>query len=719
MQSAEHGNPFVRALSNIKISTKIISCLSILTVIICIIAGLSITGLWNVEEQFNRYSVHVDNTQSATDIATNVLEVRGSVARFMATSSQDDAETVETQLSMIQEDIEALKSRQTDGTYQKRLDTLLHEVDLYRGAFSRIVDLQTERDAILESKLNRFAPIMERQATFIMESAYKNQIADAAYHAGQGLRHLLLARLGVESYLLQHLEEQYETTVEEFKKTEKSVNSMHGALTNSNRKRVAKGIIRALTQYSDGFKEIATIIRNQDSIIKTDLSKIERDMVANIENLITVYKEQQSLLDSAVIDQVNSASRADIIWSIIGLIIAFAASALVILQVSNPTRKLAEIMHKVAGGSLDTELGNTERKDEIGEMTRSLLVFKDNAIERIRLEADQQANLMRQQIQKEQEEAEKAAQERAAFEEEERRRQETEEKRRRDMNDLADAFEARVMGVVDQVAGNASHLEGHAEDMSGQAATTVQSVHDLSQSATQASENMQLIASAAEEQSATFQQVVEQTKQSSLAAEQAVSQAGQTGQNINGLTEAADKIGRVIALIQEIAEQTNLLALNATIEAARAGDAGKGFAVVASEVKNLANQTANATVEITEQVANMQQATKNTVESINSIQSHIDDIHNTSSQIEMAMSEQNHATREIAQNVQMASENSASITDNMGHVGQTASQTGDTAKKLLDSAQTVNDLANNLRVEVNTFLAGIRTEETIQAMAAE
>ena len=98
--------------------------------------------------------------------------------------------------------------------------------------------------------------------------------------------------------------------------------------------------------------------------------------------------------------------------------------------------------------------------------------------------------------------------------------------------------------------------------------------------------------------------------------------ANRTDGIVKTLAEGAQKIGDVVGLISTIAGQTNLLALNATIEAARAGDAGKGFAVVASEVKSLANQTAKATDDISQQIAQIQAATKEAVAAIEAISQH-------------------------------------------------------------------------------------------------
>ena len=196
--------------------------------------------------------------------------------------------------------------------------------------------------------------------------------------------------------------------------------------------------------------------------------------------------------------------------------------------------------------------------------------------------------------------------------------------------------------------------------------------------------------------------------QSTEIAGQAVAEANRTNVTVQGLSEAAQKIGDVVKLISDIASQTNLLALNATIEAARAGEAGRGFAVVANEVKSLASQTAKATDEISSQVGAMQNATAGAVQAIESIGRTIGTINEIASAISMAVEQQGSATQEIARNVQEAAQGTHQVSSNIAAVNREASKTGSAANQVLSSAEQLSDQAATLRTDVDRFLASIR-----------
>jgi methyl-accepting chemotaxis protein len=203
-------------------------------------------------------------------------------------------------------------------------------------------------------------------------------------------------------------------------------------------------------------------------------------------------------------------------------------------------------------------------------------------------------------------------------------------------------------------------------------------------------------------------EISRQVQDSARIASEAVEQAQKTNDRVGELAKAASRIGDVVELINTIAGQTNLLALNATIEAARAGDAGRGFAVVASEVKALAEQTARATGEISQQIKGIQDATDESVVAIKEIGGTIGRMSEIASTIASAVEEQGAATQEIARNVQQAAQGTQQVSSNITDVQRGASETGTASSHVFTAAQSLSGESNRLKLEVGKFLSSVR-----------
>ncbi len=282
------------------------------------------------------------------------------------------------------------------------------------------------------------------------------------------------------------------------------------------------------------------------------------------------------------------------------------------------------------------------------------------------------------------------------------------EQRTRRLDVLLRGFEATTAGLVGTVASASTELEATARAMSATTGETMQQATNVAAAVEEASVNVQTVASAAEELSASISEIARQVAQSSEITNQAVEDANRTDIIVKTLAEGAQKIGDVVGLISTIAGQTNLLALNATIEAARAGEAGKGFAVVASEVKSLANQTAKATDDIRQQVAQIQLATKEAVAAIEEITRTIGEVSRIAASISTAVEEQGAATQEIARNVHEAAAGTQQVSVNIVGVSQGAAETGAAASEVLAAAGELSGQAERLSGDVQKFVADVK-----------
>jgi methyl-accepting chemotaxis protein len=341
--------------------------------------------------------------------------------------------------------------------------------------------------------------------------------------------------------------------------------------------------------------------------------------------------------------------------------------------------RLKDRMQGIAGGALDMPVAETDRGDEIGRMAETLEVLRKTAITARMLESEQAAT-----------------------------KQRSEQDKREALITLANRFDASVGQLVGLMASGAGELEATAKSMTGTAESTNQRATAVSTAATQASSRVQTVAASAEELSSSITEISRQVAQSAEVTGRAVESARRTDTIVRALAEGAQQIEHVAELISSIAQQTNLLALNATIEAARAGDAGRGFAVVAAEVKTLAGQTAQATQEIGDRIAQIQNATKEAVGAIGGITTTIEEVGAIAATIGSAIEEQGAATAEIARNVTQTAEATRDVTTNIGGVSTAAHETGSAASHVLTAASNLSKQAEQLASEVDTFLAGVR-----------
>jgi methyl-accepting chemotaxis protein len=407
---------------------------------------------------------------------------------------------------------------------------------------------------------------------------------------------------------------------------------------------------------------------------------------ASLQKLIvladTVSKKGQTEIDQATglaKDQLRTLST--ILYSLggVSLLIALGVFGYARTRISQPLQTLSGAMRELSEGKTDLTLPACDRADEIGAMGKAVQVFRENAIRVRSVDAEQL----------------KETTERARL-------------RRIEMAKLADDFQGAVGEIVNTVSTASTELEASAATLTASAQRSQQLGSMVASASEDASTNVRSMASATEEMASSVQEISRQVQESARIAHEAVDQAKSTNDRVGELSQAAGRIGAVVELINTIAGQTNLLALNATIEAARAGDAGRGFAVVASEVKALAEQTAKATGEISQQIDGIQAATQGSVAAIKEIGSTINRMSEIASTIASAVEQQGAATQEISRNVQRAALGTQQVSTNITDVQRGASETGSASSQVLSAAQTLSRDSNRLKLELDKFLDTVR-----------
>jgi methyl-accepting chemotaxis protein len=375
-------------------------------------------------------------------------------------------------------------------------------------------------------------------------------------------------------------------------------------------------------------------------------------------------------------------THANIVGLAVGglVIVVLIGSALVsMLDIARPLRHMGAVLLTLAQGETAVDIPYVDRPDEIGDAARSAETFRANVVEQQRLSVGLQDAV-----------GEREAHNRA-------------------VETAVETFRATATEILAAFGDNAAAMRRTAENLSSISGDATKQAMSAAAASEQTATNVQTVACSTEELASSILEIGRQVQQATDVVRRAGATTDRSAGEIEALAAAGQKIGAVVDLIQAIAAQTNLLALNATIEAARAGDAGRGFAVVASEVKSLAGQTAKATEEIAHHVTSIQNSTTAAVEAVRDAAAAMKDIDHVTATIAGAVEEQSAATREISQNVQMASQGTQTLTVNISSVNGTIKETNNSAGAVLSASAAVASQADRMAEAVKAFFVALRT----------
>ena len=434
----------------------------------------------------------------------------------------------------------------------------------------------------------------------------------------------------------------------------------------------------ALQAYSKSFDDFSARLLSADKLYN-DVMQVKLEKVGELGEAVRNSLTADMDSTKAGTDRrITTTLVLQVVLAVAGLGLGALFAIIIARGITGPLAGMTAAMSRLAAGDKAVEIPARDNKDELGEMAKAVEIFRHSMVEADRLAGEQQAA------------------------------QERREKRRETIERHIGAFDQSVGRLLQALTTSSGEMRATAEAMSKSAAEATRQVSAVANASQQASANVETAASATEEMAASVAEINRQVTESARIGAEAVEGAARTNATVQGLSDAAQKIGEVVQLIQDIAAQTNLLALNATIEAARAGDAGKGFAVVASEVKALASQTAKATEDISAQIKAIQTSTGDAVQAITGIDGTIGRISEISTAIASAIDEQQAATKEITRSTREAALGTSEVSRDIAGVNEAAREAGSAAAQVLTASTELGHQAESLRAEVDQFLAKIR-----------
>jgi len=644
-----------------------IAALALIPVVGFIANGLNYTAS---EQQVGQAFDGVARSNGLTDASRdlkNALDLLRFVAREMAV--HPDQSLVKEFAENIRVSVRSLELIQKDGEAEdtRTIPHMLRTVNGLKENFDQLVKAQeavglTEQQGI-NGELHKAA------------AAAESNIREATSLALTDAQKLLISVLWMRRFeAVYKIRRDNSARKDFFAEADKFNNLLDDVL---NPESVKGGIRNAVKAYAGVFRKYVAQMNDVDSQL-TLIDQDAHEMMPLADRIAKAAKRGES---DAANQLTASQSHTKLLVMSIGIAVValgLILSYLIGRSITRPLNGLAGAMARLAAGDTSVSIPATESNDEIGRMARTVLVFRDNAIERERLAGNEaETNRARE------------------------RRSETIAARIRGFEQSVEQALAKLRGAAERLETAAAALNGAADSVSAEARAAEERV-------AAASANVGTAASSAEQLTGSIDAVAQQAAKSTEVAARAVSEAKRTVTTMSDLGNAATRIGEVIGLIQAIAGQTNLLALNATIEAARAGEAGRGFAVVASEVKSLAAQTGKATEEIAAQIGAIQSAAGDAAQAIEQVNAIIEDMSGIATTVAAAVEEQNTAVGAIAEGVNRASSEARSGAQAMSRVASRSQDARATAEDVKALAETLAAEAESLESEVRHFLTEVR-----------
>jgi methyl-accepting chemotaxis protein len=653
-------------------------------IILLLLTGLSINSWRTITAVYNKAD-YVDSsvTEAAamTEFAARVSETRTRVTEYALSQNDNDLQTAQRALNRLKDEIQTVteayawagghddpivgKLRGLADRYRKSVAATIEAVNARRAHGTELVQSATELSTTVAAVVEALSHDPNNAGA--LDDAIR--LMESFHSSDESATRFLASRDPADS----------DTTHVDMQAMSQALQSLKARRVDNHR---VQRFLNAISAPFGRYRNAADgLVAATDKFTRatTDRNATAAALIGATDQIRLAATEAQLGTVGAMMLTVTSARRLGYVVSILAIVAGLLLALVIGRGIARPIGQMTAVMRALADGKTDLVIPYSGRRTEIGAMADAVRIFRDNKIKADRL----------------------------AHESETEGRHK--EQRAKAIEELNCRFEATATELTSTLASAAAGLKHSAEAMFGRATQAGEISENVKCAAQQASSNIEIVANATEELSSSIDAIGHSAINSSTLSTKMTESAHSTNKAVLALVTDAREIERVVSLIKQIAEQTNLLALNATIEAARAGQAGRGFAVVAGEVKALAAQTGKATEEIEAQVARVQSVTGGVVAAIQDIVARIGEINGISLSVAAAVDQQRIAARTIAQNAQQALSTAIEAVHAIASVEEASTATKAEANQVLDAAGQLSRQSDDLRVEFDEFIAGIRT----------
>jgi signal transduction histidine kinase/DNA-binding response OmpR family regulator len=374
-----------------RISTKVFTGFALILALLTIIAVVSVTNLMGAQGYFKDYRSLARQTVADSRVQANMLMTRIFAKNFVIDANPENIAGVEARAKTTIEMIAEARELTADSGFQMLIDNLDSELKDYLARFEEVTAKQSQRDELVNNTLNVIGPQMEQNLTGIMESAFADGDAEAAYRAGTTMRHLLLARLYAGRFLIQNDNASFQRVGKEFLGMERSLDDLVDNLENPTRLELADKVREDQRLYDRAFEDVHDVITSRNQIIQNQLDVIGPKVADNIERLKLAIKKEQDTLGPEAEAAISQAVAITLTVSVLSLAIGVFAAWWIGFGISRPIRSMATAMRELADGDLEVKFPNDAPHDELREMAKAVQIFKTSMVT-VRELAEQQKN---------------------------------------------------------------------------------------------------------------------------------------------------------------------------------------------------------------------------------------------------------------------------------------------------------------------------------------